>query len=132
MNSYLSDEIIGVCIGFCVVWVVVGGGVLLLWGIAEPFEWRVTGEGEHTGYVTAIGIEGWFWRTWAVWFKSDTQSTQEDTYCLRDHELIPTLQAASRDHRRITITWETYLTVDWAECSAMGRDAITAVREANA
>lgn len=89
------------------------------WTVTETLEWKETGQGEHVGYVTAVQHIGWPWATWDVFFKTDSASTQEDVYCVRpQHEdIIPSLRAAARDRRLVTITYIDYVNVDWEECT---------------
>lgn len=71
-------------------------GVLVVIGffIWLPFQvWPIeTSRGEHTGYVTAIERNGLFFHKATAYVKTDTQSSQEDTYCVLDAEVFSQLQ----------------------------------------
>lgn len=64
------------------------------------------GEGEHTGYVTAID-KTWLWQNNIVYFKTDASSSQEDDYCVSrgDKELVEQLKAASKAKSLVTISY---------------------------
>ena len=66
---------------------------------------KISENGIHTGYVTAIETNGWLFKTDSVYFKTDTESTQEDRYCIKDKELKDILQEHSQNGTKITITY---------------------------
>lgn len=118
-----------------VVFIVIGifvGGIAALAGVFavadEPFEWKSRGTGEHVGIITAVQQTGDFWRTWTVFVKTDAESTQEETYCVRpaNTDLIKPLQAAARGRYLVALQYESYWNVDWSECNP-GEEAILSV-----
>lgn len=91
------------------------------WAVKEPMEWRETGDGTHTGYVTAVGKHGVLWRSWTAWFKTDAQSSQEDSYCVRLNDALAGELRQHADTRALVeITYKTYLAYDWGECNGEG------------
>lgn len=98
--------------------------------VSQTMEWHETGGGQHVVIVTAVENEGAVWRTWTAYVKTDAESSQEESYCVRPGDaerLIPLLRAASETRARVVIDFETYLFVDWSECST-GQAAIVGVR----
>lgn len=75
-----------------------------------------TRDGSHTGYVTAIEENGIIFKTITVYFKTDTQSSQEDSYCLIDRSLIPPLREKQENKEKVTITFFDYLMPSFFEC----------------
>ncbi len=59
--------------------------------------------GQHTGYVTAIEKTGFIFQTWTAYIKTDPQSSQEDTYCVIDSNLISDLQTYEKDRTPVTL-----------------------------
>ena len=41
-----------------------------------------TGKGQHTGFVTAVEQEGYIFRNYRIYVKTDNSSSQEDKYCM--------------------------------------------------
>lgn len=68
--------------------------------------------GEHTGYVTAVGDNSGLLpdRTTTVYVKTELSSSQEDTYCVQDSEveLISKLKEAARAKTNIIIQYKAY------------------------
>ena len=69
-----------------------------------------TGSGHHVGYVSAVETEGTIWPTGKVYFKTDSQSSQEDTYCVdalapNYEELMGQLRAAANNRTRVEISY---------------------------
>lgn len=75
-----------------------------------PFtSWKYeTSAGNHTGYVTAVEKSGLIWKTGTAYVKSDTQSSQEDQYCIIDPSVYAQLTAASEVKAHVTVGY-----VDW-------------------
>lgn len=81
------------------------------------YGWHVeTSSGEHTGYVTAVEKTGLFFKTGEAHFKTDTQSSQEDSYCVMSDSVYEKLAAASRTHEKITVKFIDYLVKGQANC----------------
>lgn len=62
-----------------------------------------TENGKHTGYVTAIETNGWIFKTDSVYFKTETESSQEDRYCIIDEEVKNKLEQYQKERKRVTI-----------------------------
>lgn len=71
-------------------------------------------EGQHTGYVTAIEQEGIIWKTWRAYIKTDPQSSQEDSYCVQDTQVIAKLKNAEKNRELITIEYSSpFIVFKW-------------------
>lgn len=75
-----------------------------------------TGEGQHTGYITAVQKQGIVWKTWRAYVKTDAQSSQEDMYCITDESLVPELQKAAEEKRQVTVQYFSWLFAGIANC----------------
>ena len=63
--------------------------------------------GKHTGFVTAIEFnENILWNANLVYFKTDTESTQEDIYCVNDEITKLQLEEYSKKKEQITIQYQ--------------------------
>lgn len=63
----------------------------------------ITEDGSHTGYVTSIETNGIIFKTYSVYFKTETESSQEDRYCIIDEELKNKLAKYQKEKKLITI-----------------------------
>lgn len=111
-----------------VVLVVVGGftlfllfvGILLIGG-------GTPNEGTHTGYVTAVEKEGIIWRVNSAYFKTDTQSSQEDKYCASD-DVVTQLKEAQVAKKLVTIEYKRgFFLFPW-ECSLSSETEIIGLK----
>ncbi len=68
-----------------------------------------TGDGEQTGFVTAVEKNGIFWKTYTAYVKSDVSSSQEDLYCVIDTKVIEQLKEKSKNKEKITIGYVSWL-----------------------
>jgi uncharacterized protein YxeA len=59
--------------------------------------------GQHTGYVTSVEKSGVIFQTWTAYIKTDPQSSQEDTYCITNPNIITDLQNYEKERIPITI-----------------------------
>ncbi len=84
--------------------------------------------GEHTGYITATEQSGIFWKTWKVYVKTDTQSSQEDTYCVQDETLIPILKSLQESKKLTTFTYHTELLTPLWLCGSDNQETIVSVK----
>ena len=75
-----------------------------------------TGHGEHTGFITAVETNGIIWKTGTVYFKTDTQSSQEDTYCVINTEVKQQLVKLGEEKKQITIIYEDRLVRGLKNC----------------
>lgn len=83
-----------------------------------------TGEGQHVGYVTATSTHGIFFKTSTAYVKTDTQSSQEDSYCVIDKNVLRQLQDLSDAHAHVQVHFISYFSAGIANCSGEG-DIIT-------
>lgn len=77
--------------------------------IAAPFiRFSQVTTGSHTGFVTAVDKRGWIWANYEVFFKTDNQSSQEDTYCVdrRNVELGDKLTKLKDERKLVTIKYK--------------------------
>ena len=87
------------------------------------YGWHVQiGQGEHTGYITAVETNGIFFKTGTAYVKSDTQSSQEDVYCVADKSLLPQLTALSEQKAHVSVSYVDWLVKGFAYCN--GEDAV--------
>jgi hypothetical protein len=79
--------------------------------------------GEQTGYITAVERNSnLLFSANIVYVKTDTESTQEDEYCVNDLELKANLEQLSKEKAHITISFSRpFLMWAW-KCN--GGDAI--------
>lgn len=82
---------------FIVICVILGGVSLV--GIGIP------NSGQHTGVITSVEQEGLFWKTWKIYVKTNTQSSQEDTYCITNSNVVEKAQQVSKDAQEITVKY---------------------------
>lgn len=75
-----------------------------------------TGRGEHTGYITATAMHGLVWKKGVAYVKTDTQSSQEDEYCVTDTEVLAQLQQASLTKQHINVSFMSWLMPAAWEC----------------
>jgi hypothetical protein len=68
-----------------------------------------TGNGEHTGYVTAVERNGLIFKTGRVYIKTDTSSSQEDEYCVTDPSVYAQLEELSRSQSKVTVKYHSWL-----------------------
>ena len=86
-----------------------------------------TGSGNHTGIITAIDTSWIFVKSTTVYFKTDVNSSQEDSYCLKDESLLPSLRALQDSKQVVTLSYNEYLE-NWIECSIYASHVITSVK----
>ena len=83
--------------------------------------------GKHSGQVTAIEKEGLIWKTWKVYVKSDISSSQEDTYCVEDVNVIEQLTKAAEGRNKITVLYKDELIVAPWRCGTYSGGIITGI-----
>ena len=79
-----------------------------------------TGEGQHTGYVTAVEKNGLFFKTGSAYIKTDTQSSQEDIYCVIDENVMDELRAFADTKQHITVKYHSWLFPGIKNCGIEG------------
>lgn len=84
------------------------------------------GEGEHFGYVTAVDQQGFVYRNYRVYFKSEVESSQEDVYCVpeSDEDLVKELRDFARSGDQILIKYHGIRGFGWHLCSQSEIDAV--------
>jgi len=97
----------------------IGFTVLLGLAIILPIK-ITTGTGEHTGYITAIDEKGIFWKNYHVYFKTETESSQEDEYCIIrfDKDLANKAKGISKEKQLVSLKYETFVTLHPSFCHA--------------
>ena len=79
----------------------------------------ITGEGQHTGYITAIEQDGMFWKPYIIYFKTDKASTQEDKYCVVDNStLIVKMKEYQSNQTKVTIKYKNEAVIAPWRCNA--------------
>lgn len=109
-------KLIGIALGLLVI------GFLLwlcLWVPLFGFNYE-TARGEHTGYVTAVERSGIFFKTGTAYLKTDTQSSQEDSYCFIDKEVESQLQQHSLKKTHVNVYFYSLLSAGIANCAGEG------------
>ena len=95
-------------------WIVVilllASGVLLINFFGVP------SNGTHTGTVTATETNTLFGKTMTAYFKTNIQSSQEDSYCVRDSQVFQQLKDAQEAQKTVTISFENPIFVFKNEC----------------
>ncbi len=98
-----------ICIGLVII-------IFLVIGTFTGIHIITTRDGTHTGYVTSIEENGIIFKTITVYFKTETESSQEDAYCLIDRSLIPKLTEKQINKEKVTIKFFDYLMPSFSEC----------------
>lgn len=81
-----------------------------------------TGQGEHTGYITAVEKSGIFWKTYTAYVKTDLSSSQEDRYCVMDEEVATYLMGLAKERKQATFSYIEYFESGLKYCA--GESAI--------
>lgn len=79
-----------------------------------------TSRGEHTGYVTAVEKSGVFFKTGTAYIKTDTQSSQEDIYCVMDDAVQSDLQKYSLSKTHVNVYYFGWFSAGIANCAGEG------------
>src|ERR1700733_2603484 len=87
--------------------------------IALDFGFSTT-QGQHTGVITVVEKSGVFFKTYDVYIKTSAMSTQEDTYCAIDPNIIQELQNAQTSQEQITISYYIPHWIELRQCSSWG------------
>jgi hypothetical protein len=111
MNRDLIDIIgfIGIVIIFPMV-------IIGLFVFGTFFSFMTPGSGQHTGYITATEKYGVIWKTGRAYVKTDTQSSQEDTYCVQDDSIFVALEKAQESKEKVTIKFASPLIMPNWKC----------------
>ena len=109
-----SDDFVGFAI--IAILIVIILGLIALFTVSLTGLHYQTGQGEHTGFVTAVEKEGVIWKTGTAYFKTDVSSSQEDKYCVIDDSVYARLEQASQHKEKITIQHKSYFATSVNEC----------------
>ncbi len=106
-------EVVGTLIGTLLVLLFLG-----VMCIAPFFVVINTTKGQHTGVVTAVDQSGFLFKNYTVYFKTDSGSSQEDSYCVnRDNtDLANKLKEAAKTKKVVTIEYSGNIGVGLALC----------------
>jgi len=102
--------------------------ILLAIVIINGIHIETTRGGTHTGTVTAVEDNGFIWKKITVYFKTDTQSSQEDMYCLTDRTFVDTLREKEINKDKITITYNDYMIKGISNCEVGAVGIITGIK----
>lgn len=83
--------------------IVLGIGYIYINGIHTQ-----TSQGEHIGFVTAVERNGIFFKTGTAYVKTETDSSQEDSYCFVSADVENKLHKAANSKENVRITY-----IDW-------------------
>ena len=114
-GEYKMDDGFEILMGFLLL------GFIILLGLAIILPIRITtGTGEHTGYITAVDQKGILWKNYHIYFKTETESSQEDEYCIIrfDKELAEEVKQISKEKQLVSLKYETFLTLHPSFCHA--------------
>jgi hypothetical protein len=79
-----------------------------------------TGRGEHTGYITSVEKSGIWFKTNSAYLKTDTQSSQEDIYCVIDPEIYTQLQEVAKNKSWVNVYYFSWLSTGISNCGISG------------
>lgn len=102
---------------------------LLLLTVVASSGCYTTGHGSHVGYITASECSGIVGTRCAIYVKTDTESTQEDKYCVDSErgdfgEIWPLLQDLQRQKAHVEVDWHTEAATRPARCGGMDYEGI--------
>ena len=80
-----------------------------------------TGSGSHVGYITACECDGVLTHACRLYLKTDTQSTQEDRYCVDDEHggfeaLWTAIQDAQAHKAHVEVRFHSEAATWWSRC----------------
>ena len=97
--------------------------ILALWiGIYVPIAGlhKVISNGTHVGYVTATEESGLVFKTGTAYIKTDVSSSQEDSYCVIDKEVLAQLKEMSILKEKVELTYISYFSAGITNCAGEG------------
>lgn len=119
VKDYMEDRLVTIIFIIIGLLIYIPLSLLPVYCIGFYYE---TGRGEHTGFVTAVEKQGIFYKTGRAYVKTDTQSSQEDKYCVIDEKVYNQLQELSKDKKQVTVKYMSYLSAGIKYCG--GEEAI--------
>lgn len=87
-----------------------------------------TGQGEHTGFVTSTETNGLLFKTHRAFVKTDTQSSQEDAYCVVGEDVFAKLQELTLTRKQVTVKYIDWLSRGIVSCGVEPAGVIIGVR----
>jgi len=104
-------------------------GLMLLIALIVSGCIETLSNGKHTGQITSIEKEGLIWKTYTIYVKSDTSSSQEDTYCVENLDILPELYQLSKDRTKVTLLYRDEMIVAPWRCGQYNGGIITGVEK---
>lgn len=88
-----------------------------------------TSKGTHRGYITAVENTGLIFKTYSVYVKTDTQSSQEDKYCVVNESILPQIRESMESKTLVNINYDNGLFVPISSCSHGSESIITSINK---
>ena len=79
-----------------------------------------TGRGEHVGYITSVQKQGVFFKTGRAYLKTDTQSSQEDAYCVIDDKVYDALWEKAKTKEHVSVKYFRWFSSGISNCGGEG------------
>lgn len=92
---------------------------LVFWVPIFGFNYE-TSRGEHTGYITAVQRQGIFFKTGRVYVKTETESSQEDIYCVVDKDVENQLKEFASNKMRVKVSYYGLISAGITRCEGEG------------
>jgi hypothetical protein len=105
--------------GGCWTAIIITAVVVVLLTCVIPLN-LIAGKGEHKGYITAVDTyENFMSRITVVYFKTDLQSSQEDSYCINNAsiDIIGKAKKALSEKKNVILKYEDVWFAGWMNCS---------------
>lgn len=104
-------------------------GILYLMFVVPFVGWHiVTSHGEHRGFVTAVETSGVLFKTHTAYIKTDTQSSQEDSYCVVDDSIFGQLRKLAETKEPITVIYIDWFSKGISNCNGEIGGVITGIK----
>lgn len=87
-----------------------------------------TSKGNHTGYITAVEKNGMIWKKGRAYIKTDTSSSQEESYCVIDETLLEQLKVKSQNKEKVTLEFKDYFIRGFTKCGSEDVGVITGIK----
>lgn len=100
-------------LGLALVTLVVTLGAVII--VFTGFHYE-TGNGKHSGYITAVQKHGVIFKTWRAYVKTDLSSSQEDIYCVETEEVAKKLEVMAENNWKGTSQYKSYIAAGVALC----------------
>lgn len=120
------EKEIKIILGFAVAIILV---VVFIVGLQMTGLHIQTGTGKHVGYITSTETIGLFFKTERAYLKTDTQSSQEESYCVIDSKVFNELQSLSEKHAHVEVSYFDWFAKGIAYCDGENGGVISSVIE---